>query len=52
MGTCGREGRDAGTSSMERGDVWDGDVGTSNRDAGTLMFIAKIQVAVAKIYLE
>ena len=26
----GREGRDVGTSSMRRGDVWDGDAGTSN----------------------
>ena len=30
LGIWGREGRDVGTSSMGRGDVWDGDAGTSN----------------------
>ena len=30
LGTWGRVGRDVGTSSMGRGDVWDGDAGTSN----------------------
>ena len=30
LGTRGRETRDLRTSSMERGDVWDGDAGTSN----------------------
>ena len=47
VGTWGRVGRDVGTSSMGRGDVWDGDgdgdAGTSNigipGDVGTLMFI-------------
>ena len=35
LGTWGREGRDVGTSGMGRGDVWDGDAGTSNvGDAG------------------
>ena len=29
QGTWGRETRDLRTSSMGRGDVWDGDVGTS-----------------------
>lgn len=54
-GTWGRKGRDTGTSSMGHGDVWDGKGEVKYRDArdvGTLMFIAKIQVAVAKIYLE
>ena len=32
LGTLGRETRDLRTSSMGRGDVWDGDV--KNRDAG------------------
>ena len=35
MGTWGRETRDLGTSSMGRGDVWDG-------DAGTIMIIEKV----------
>ena len=30
LGTWGRETRDLRTSSMGRGDVWDGDAGTSN----------------------
>ena len=30
VGTWGREMRDLRTSSMGRGDVWDGDTGTSN----------------------
>ena len=30
LGIWGHEGRDVGTSSMGRGDVWDGDAGTSN----------------------
>ena len=30
LGIWGREGRDVGTSSMGRGDVWDGDAGMSN----------------------
>ena len=29
LGTWGRKTRDLGTSSMIRGDVWDGDAGTS-----------------------
>ena len=29
LGTWGRETRDLRTSSMGRGDVWDGDAGTS-----------------------
>ena len=33
LGTWGGETRDLGKSSMGRGDVWDGDEGTSN--AGT-----------------
>ena len=32
LGTWGRVGRDVGTSSMGRGDVWDGD---GDGDAGT-----------------
>ena len=35
MGTWGRETRDLGTSSMGRGDVWDG-------VAGTIMIIEKV----------
>ena len=35
VGTWGRETRDLGTSSMGRGDVWDG-------DAGTIMIIEKV----------
>ena len=35
MGTWGRETRDLGTSSIGRGDVWDG-------DAGTIMIIEKV----------
>ena len=39
LGTWGRETRDMTTSSMGRGDIWDGDAGTSKtgtqaRDAG------------------
>ena len=36
LGTWGRETRDLRTSSMGRGNVWDGDAGTSNtyREAG------------------
>ena len=30
LGTWGRETRDLRTSTMGRGDVWDGDAGTSN----------------------
>ena len=30
LGTSGRETRDLRTSTMGRGDVWDGDAGTSN----------------------
>ena len=30
LGTWGRETRDLGKSSMGRGDVWDGNEGTSN----------------------
>ena len=30
LGTWGLVERDVGTSSMGRGDVWDGDAGTSN----------------------
>ena len=30
LGTWGREMTDLRTSSMGRGDVWDGDAGTSN----------------------
>ena len=30
LGIWEHEGRDVGTSSMGRGDVWDGDAGTSN----------------------
>ena len=30
LGTWGRETRDLRTSSMGRGDLWDGDTGTSN----------------------
>ena len=35
VGTWGRETRDLGTSSMGRGDVWDG-------DAGAIMIIEKV----------
>ena len=33
LGTSGRETRDLRKSSMGRGDVWDGDEGTSNAGA-------------------
>ena len=38
VGTWGRETRDLRTTSMGRGDVWDGDAG----DAGTIMIIEKV----------
>ena len=35
LGTWGRETRYSRTSSMGRGDEWDGDAGVKHRDAGT-----------------
>ena len=34
VGTWGRETRDLGTSSMERGDMWDGDAGRQIQGRG------------------
>ena len=44
FGTSGCESRDLGTSSMGRGDMWDGDVGTSKTGTqGMRMIITKVR---------